>query len=82
MEAVQIKKFFAGAKIHAKIAVRGFFRMMCGAIIAGLLAASVYGIANINDESGWTAVSEFVVSAAASMLALFGMYVMGGKRRG
>lgn len=81
MKNAKIKKFLAGAKIHAKIAVRGFFRMMCGAIIAGLLVASVYGIANINNENGWTAVSEFVVSVVASMLTLFGMYVMGGKRR-
>ena len=82
MEAVQIKKAWKAVKVRAKVAFRGFCRALYGAMVVGLFAVAIYGLANINNENGWTAVCDFVVSVATVFVALFAMYVMGGRKAG
>ena len=61
--------------------LKGFFRMMFGAMTAGLFALAIYGFAMITSESGWIAVSEFVAAIATSVVALACMYSMGSTRK-
>ena len=82
MESVQIKKAWKAVKFHAKIAWRGFYRTLYGAAVAGLLAMAVYGFVSVTNESGWTAVCDFIASCATLVVALLNMYLMGGRKKG
>ena len=82
MEAVQIKKAWKAVKIHAKIVWRGFCRTVYGASVAGLLAMAVYGFLSVTNESGWTALCDFIASCATLVIALGNMYLMGSRKRG
>ena len=82
MEAVQIKKAWKSVKFHAKIAWRGFFRTVYGALVAGLIALAIYGFVSVTTETGWTAVCDFIASCATLFVALLNMYVMGCKKKG
>ena len=66
---------------HGKILWKGFLRMVYGALTAGLFALSAYGFIMIKGESGWTAVCEFIASAATAIVALAAMYSQGGCRK-
>lgn len=82
MEAVQIKKAWKAFKFHAKIAWRGFYRTLYGTAIAGLIAFAVYGLVSVTNETGWSAVCDFIASCATLIVALSNMYLMGGRKRG
>lgn len=82
MEAVQIKKAWKAVKFHAKIAWCGFYRTVCGALVAGLVAMAVYGFVSVTTETGWTAVCDFIASCATLIVALSNMYLMGGRKKG
>ena len=82
MEAVQIKKAWKVAKFHAKIVWRGFCRTVYGASVAGLLAMAVYGFVSVANETGWTAVCDFIASCATMIVALANMYWMGCNKKG
>lgn len=82
MEAVQIKKAWKAFKLHAKIAWRGFCRTLYGAAVAGLIAMAVYGFVSVTNETGWTAVCDFIASCATLTVAAANMYVMGGRKKG
>lgn len=82
MEAVQIKRAWKLVKFHAKIAWRGFYRMLYGALVAGLMAMAIYGFVSLTNETGWVAVWDFVASCATMLVALSNMYMMGGNKKG
>jgi FtsH-binding integral membrane protein len=82
MEAVQIKKAWKAFKFHAKIAWRGFYRTVYGALVAGLVAMAIYGFVSVTTETGWTAVCDFIASCATLLVALSNMYLMGGRKKG
>ena len=82
MEAVKIKKSWKAVKFHAKIALRGFYRTICGALVSGLFAMGVYGFVSVTTETGWTAVCDFIASCATLVVALLNMYLMGGRKKG
>ena len=82
MEAVKIKKFWAMVKFHARIAWRGFYRMLYGAMVAGLMAMAIYGFVSLTNETGWVAVWDFVASCATMLVALSNMYWMGCNKKG
>ena len=82
MEAVQIKKAWKAFKFHTKIAWRGFYRTVYGAAVAGLIALAVYGFVSVTNETGWTAVCDFIASCATLVVALSNMYLMGCKKKG
>lgn len=82
MEAVQIKKAWKAAKFHAKIAWRGFYWTLYGAAVAGLIAMAVYGFVSVTNESGWTAVCDFIASCATLIVALSNMYLLGCRKKG
>lgn len=81
MEAVQIKKAWKIVKFHTKIAWRGFCRTLYGASVAGLVAMAVYGFVSVTNETGWTAVCDFIASCATLIVALANMYWMGGRKK-
>ena len=82
MEAVQIKKAWKAVRFHAKIAWRGFFRTVYGALVAGLIALAIYGFVSVTTETGWTAVCDFIAACATLFVAMLNMYVMGCKKKG
>ena len=82
MEAVQIKKPWKAFKFHAKIAWRGFCRTLYGEAVAGLSAMAVYGFVCVTNETGWTAVCDFIASCATLIVALANMYWMGCNKKG
>lgn len=65
--------------LHGKILLKGFLRMMYGAMTAGLFVLAGYGFTAISSENGWTAVCEFVAAIATAVVGLACMYVQGGK---
>lgn len=81
MEAVQIKKAWNAVKFHTKIAWRGFCRTLYGSAVAGLIAMAVYGFVSVTNESGWTAVCDFIASCATLVIALGNMYLIGSRKR-
>lgn len=81
MEAVQIKKAWNAVKFHTKVAWRGFCRTLYGSAVAGLIAMAVYGFVSVTNESGWTAVCDFIASCATLVIALGNMYLIGSRKR-
>lgn len=67
--------------IHGKILLRGFIRMVFGALTAGLFALAVFGFVMVSSESGWTAVCDFIASTAMAVIAVTCVYIQGGKRK-
>ena len=82
MEAVQIKKAWKEFKFHVKIAWRGFYRTLYGAAVSGLIAIAVYGFVSLENETGWTAVCDFIASCATLVVALSNMYWTGCNKKG
>lgn len=82
MEATQIKKAWKMVKFHARVAWRGFYRTVYGALVAGLMAMAVYGFVSVTSETGWVAVWDFVASCATMLVALSNMYMMGANKKG
>ena len=66
---------------HGKILWKGFLRMICGAMTAGLIALATYGFVMISTENGWTAVCEFIVATSSLAVAVSCMYAMGASRK-
>jgi FtsH-binding integral membrane protein len=81
MDATQIKKAWKAVNFHAKIAWRGFYRTVYGALVAGLVAMAIYGFVSVTTETGWTAVCDFIASCATLLVALSNMYLMGGRKK-
>ena len=65
-------------RYHGKILLRGFTRMVYGALTAGLFALAIGGLIMITTESGWVAVSEFIASICTMVVAVTCMYAQGG----
>ena len=82
MEAAKIKKVWKAVKFHAKIALRGFCRTLYGAAVAGLIALAIYGFVSVTNETGWTAVCDFIASCATLVVAFANMYWMGCNKKG
>lgn len=77
------KEIFRTISACAKVFVRGAIRTAYGAATAGLIGLAVYGILAIPGEQGWTAVCDFVATAATIGLALVSIYWQGmNKKRG
>lgn len=68
-------------KLIVKQIFRGFLRMMVGVAVAGVLSLAVYGFVSIPEVGGYVAVLDFLMTAAALIAALFGMFAMGSKSK-
>ena len=77
MEAVRIKLAFAKFKFHARILWRGFLRTVYGALIACLIAMAIYGFVSAQNEAGWEAVFDYIVSTVLMSESIGNMYFMG-----
>ena len=66
---------------HVKILLRGFSKVLYGAVVAGLLGLSVYGFMAIPTEGGYVAVCDFIGAMATLISALNGMYAFGARRK-
>ena len=82
MEAERINVALTSAKFHARILWRGFLRTVYGALIAGLIAMSIYGFVSARNEAGLEAVFDYIVSAVLLIEALGNMYFMGRRKKG
>ena len=61
-----------------KIALKGFVRMMYGALTAGLFVLAIGGFIMITTETGWVAVAEFIAAICTIAVAAVNMYAIGG----
>lgn len=68
-------------KYHGMILFRGFVKMLVGTITAGLIAGAVYGFTMIPNEGGYAAVGDFLVAIIFLIVALCGVYLMGGSKK-
>ncbi len=66
---------------HAKVLGKGFVRMLVGAATAGAGALAIYGFAVVGNESGYAAVGDFLLSVLAMVIAVAGVYIMGGNKK-
>ena len=82
MEATRIMVAFSKVKFHIRILLRGFFRTVYGALIAGLIAMSIYGFVSAPKEAGWEAVFDYIVSAVLLLESIGNMYFMGRRNNG
>ena len=67
---------------HGKILGKGFLRTLYGASVAGLIGMAAYGFVMIPTEGGYMAVCDFIGAIATMVIAMTGMYVMGGHKKG
>jgi hypothetical protein len=81
MERSYITDIVKAAAFHGRILLKGFARTVFGSAVAGLIGLSAYGFMIIPQEGGYIAVCEFMVAIATTVVALCGMYTMGGKSR-
>ena len=70
------------ASFHARILLNGLVRTIYGSLIAILVGVSIYGFMSIGNETGYTAVCDFIASVATLVVALCNMYSIGKKRKG
>lgn len=77
---MNFKNFLKQVKFHGGIVLKGFIRMVYGALVAGLLACAVYGFISINSESGYAAVCDFIAATATLVVVILNVYIMGGKK--
>ena len=77
MDKVAVRKARNAFKFHARIVWKGFYRVLCGALIAVLLAISVYGFMAISTAGGWAAVADFILSNGLFVLSGLCIYGMG-----
>lgn len=82
MDAARINMALTRAKFHARILCRGFFRTVYGALIAGLIAMSIYGFASAQNEAGLEEVFDYIVAGVLLIEALGNMYFMGRRKNG
>lgn len=64
--------------VHAQVLGKGFVRMLVGAATAGIAGLGIYGFAVVSQETGYAAVGDFLLSVLAMVLAVAGVYLMGG----
>ena len=74
---IDIKSVVKTLEQHSMVLLRGFIRMVYGALTAGLTVLAIYGFLMIQSESGWVAVCEFVGAIATTVVALACMYAQG-----
>lgn len=67
---------------HGKVLGKGFVRMLYGASVAGLIGVSAYGFVAVPAEGGYIAVCDFIGAMATLVIAVTGMYAMGGNQKG
>ena len=82
MDAARIKMAFAKFKFRARILWRGFLRTVYGALIAGLIAMAIYGFVSAQNEVGWEAVFDYIVSPVLLIEAIGNMYFIGRRNNG
>lgn len=70
-----------GAWFHGRVLAKGLVKALCGAAASGLGWLGVHGYAMIPTEGGYTAVCDFIASTAMVIVAILGMYLMGGRCR-
>ena len=70
--------------VHARVLGKGFVRMLVGAATACIAGLGIYGFAVVSRETGYAAVGDFLLSVLAMVLAVAGVYLMGGscKKKG
>lgn len=62
---------------YIKTFLRGLTRILGSTMVAGAAVGSMYGFTLVTNETGYTAVSEFVVSCALLVVAIVGIYAAG-----
>ena len=63
--------------LYIKTFLRGLVRILGYTLVAGAAVGSMYGFTLVTNETGYTAVSEFVVSCALLVFAMVGIYAAG-----
>jgi O-antigen/teichoic acid export membrane protein len=72
------KKTFQMIGFHSRVMFKGLMKMAYGALMAVLLTIGICGFIMVPSEEGYAAVSDFLVSSCTVVVALGGIYLMGG----
>ena len=76
---IDLKKMSRAIVFHTQILLKGIVKMLCGALMTARIAGGISGFFNIPTEGGYAAVSDFLVSTCLVIIAVGGMYLMGGR---
>lgn len=79
---MKIKKIKKAMKLHGKILLKGFIKMLFGTMSAVLIVLAVYGFCVIPRDVGYAAVGDFTLAAMSLDAAVFCVYIMGGNKKG
>ena len=77
MDKARINKTYEKIGFHLRIMLHGFFRAVCGAAVACMIAIAIYGFILVSDRSGWAAVLMFISSFSKLAAAALYIYVIG-----
>lgn len=77
MDKARIDKTYQKISFHLRIMLHGFFRAVCGAAVACMIAIAIYGFVLVSDKSGWAAVLTFISSMSMLTAAALYIYVIG-----
>lgn len=78
---INFKSAIKAAGRHGKILIKGFTRMLYGALTAGLIGLAVYGFIMVPSEGGYLAVFDFIGAIATICVAVACIYHQGGGKR-
>ena len=76
-----MKKVTRFVGYHGKIFLRGFFKALYGAAVAGLVAMAVNGFGVVSSEDGYMAVCDFIGAVATMCVAFSCIYAFGCSRK-
>lgn len=78
---MDFKQFVKRFRFHGGVLLRGLWRTVYGALIAGLFAIAVYGFRGTSTETGYVAVCDFIAAVATTVIALANVYALGWSRK-
>ena len=81
MNKTEYQRTMKKIALHGKILIRGFAKMIYGALAASLIAMACQCFAMIPGEGGYVAVLDFVGAVVTLAVAIFAVYVMGAGRK-
>ncbi len=79
-----MKRFKRAVRVmayHALVLLRGFMKVLYGALASAMVVAAVIGFTAVSSDGGYMAVLDFLAAVAALCAALGSMYIIGGSRK-
>jgi len=78
----ELKRMKKAIRMHGKILLKGFIKMLFGTMSAALIVLAVHGFCVIPRDVGYAAVGDFTLAVMSLGVAVFCVYIMGGNKKG